>query len=208
MSYVRMSIGWYIWQGRTKVQNSGLFTKSVRVGIIRGRACPAENLGTGIRGLMPITAIPESTKFIMAHIRNVHRNPTLSSRALTTSGKMNPINSKILEPIKVTWDQYRKLPPMPEPAKIIPAARPRRCENHSGSSKITGIKSNPSPIPNSTPCSSMSCHTWPVRISNAMTWNPQGTYLVRKARAKQRHRSKNKAKPHRRFGIVWVASVK
>lgn len=111
----------------------------------------------------------ESTKFIMAHIRNVHRNPTLSSRALTTSGKMNPINSKILELSKVTWDQYRKLPPMPEPAKIIPAARPRRCENHSGSSKITGIKSNPSPIPNSTPCSSMSCHTWPVRISNAMT---------------------------------------
>lgn len=70
----------------TKVQNSGLLAKSVRGGIILGRACPAENFDTGMRGLIPIVAMPARTKFITAQIRNVHRNPTLSSRALIASG--------------------------------------------------------------------------------------------------------------------------
>lgn len=49
------------------------------------------NFGTGSRGRMPKSAIPEQTVEPMAQIRMVHCKPTLSNSAVNAKGKTKPI---------------------------------------------------------------------------------------------------------------------
>ena len=123
-----------------------------------GLRCPGENFGTGKRLRMPRRATAEHTEVPIAHTRSVHRRPTFSRRTFRMNGKTKPGES-----VSVggrSYVQRGRLPPTPVPEKIIPPASPRRSENHSGRSLITGMYSRPPPMPTPTPWSRMSCHTY------------------------------------------------
>ena len=127
----------------TKLQKMPLLSISKFGGISLGRLWPAVNFGTGKRLLMPNNARPENREVLRAQILSVQRRPTFCRRALRTNGKTNPVErrqSSFVERTERYLSYIRCLaPPTPVPENMIPAARPRRSENHSGKSLITGM---------------------------------------------------------------------
>lgn len=128
--------------------NRGLLSQPRCGGMSLGRLVVALYFGVGKRLRIPRRAIAVHIDDPTAQMRKVQRSPILSRSAFSMKG-----NTK---------------PPTPAPEKMIPPARPRRSENHSGSSFRTGMYRSPPAMPTPTPWRRISCHTYPPRFIKAV----------------------------------------
>ena len=123
----------------TKLMKSVFVMLLSCVDISRGLLCPGANFGMGTRLRMPSSAAAAQNDVPNAKTRSAHRSPTLSRSMFRTKGKAKPANSFYYMRGPLIGGVAHNSPPTPVPAKIIPPASPRRSENHSGKSLMTGM---------------------------------------------------------------------